>query len=97
MATSGDYRNFFERNGKRYSHTLDPRTGYPVDHKLVSETVIAGSAMYADGWATAISVLGLSKGMQLANTHQLALLAIIETDSGFQTVRSESLDKYLRR
>lgn len=97
MATSGDYRNFFERNGKRYSHTLDPRTGYPVDHKLVSVTVIAGSAMYADGWATAISVLGLSKGMQLANTHQLALLAIIETDSGFQTVRSESLDKYLRR
>lgn len=94
MATSGDYRNYFDWNGKRYSHTIDPRTGYPVDHQLVSVTVIAASAMYADGWATAISVLGLQQGMQLANAQQLAVIAMIETDSGIETFKSEKLTAY---
>ena len=94
MATSGDYRNYFEWNGKRYSHTIDPRSGYPVDHQLVSVTVIAASAMYADGWATTISVLGLEQGMQLANAQQLAVLAMIETASGLETIRSEKLAAY---
>ena len=94
MATSGDYRNYFDWQGKRYSHTIDPRSGYPVEHQLVSVTVIAASAMDADGWATAISVLGLKQGMQLANAQQLAVLAIIETDSGLETIRSEKLAAY---
>ena len=61
IATSGDYRNFFEREGRRYSHLIDPRTGYPIQHDVVSVTVVHGSAMMADAWATALTVLG-SKG-----------------------------------
>ena len=94
MATSGDYRNYFEQGGKRYSHTIDPRTGYPIDHSLVSVTVLAESAMLADAWATAISVLGADMGMQLANRQQLAVLAIIKTGSGFKTLRSDKLTAY---
>ena len=58
VATSGDYRNYFEVDGKRYSHSIDPRTGYPVAHDLVSVTVVHPSAMMADAWATALTVLG---------------------------------------
>lgn len=58
IATSGDYRNFFEADGRRYSHTIDPRTGYPVAHGMVSVTVLHEQAVYADAWATALSVLG---------------------------------------
>lgn len=58
IATSGDYRNFFEVDGRRYSHTIDPRTGYPVAHTVVSVTVLHEQAVYADAWATALSVLG---------------------------------------
>ena len=58
VATSGDYRNYFERDGKRYSHSIDPRTGYPVAHDLVSVTVVHTSAMMADAWATALIVMG---------------------------------------
>ena len=58
IATSGDYRNYFEKDGKRYSHTIDPRTGRPITHTLASVSVIAESTMKADGWATALMVLG---------------------------------------
>ena len=94
MATSGDYRNYFEQGGKRYSHTIDPRTGYPIDHSLVSVTVLAESAMLADAWATAISVLGAGMGLQLANRQQLAVLAIVKTGSGLKTLRSDKLAAY---
>jgi len=65
MATSGDYRNYFEANGKRFSHILDPRTGYPVDSGVVSVSIVTDSCMFADGLATAIMVMGLEKGMAL--------------------------------
>ncbi|HIK68566.1 MAG TPA: FAD:protein FMN transferase [Pseudomonadales bacterium] len=94
MATSGDYRNYFKQGGKRYSHTIDPRTGYPIDHSLVSVTVLAKSAMLADAWATAISVLGADMGLQLANRQQLAVLVIIKTGSGLKTLRSDKLAAY---
>ncbi|MEZ6089507.1 MAG: FAD:protein FMN transferase [Pirellulaceae bacterium] len=61
IATSGDYRNFFEVEGKRYSHTIDPRTGRPVTHQLASVSVVADNCMIADGWATALNVLGRGK------------------------------------
>ncbi len=88
VATSGDYRNFFSKNGKQYSHTIDPKTGYPVDHQLASVTVLHESAMFADAWATAMMVLGVEKGFSLAESQQLAILFIER--SGDQFVRHET-------
>lgn len=84
LATSGDYRNFIEAGGRRYSHTIDPRTGYPVDHGLASVTVLHESAMWADGYATALSVLGPEAGMAFAAQHGLAALFVIRQESGFR-------------
>jgi len=67
MATSGDYRNFFEQDGKIYSHVIDPRTGYPVANQVVSVTIIANTCTYADGLATAVMVMGPQKGLALIN------------------------------
>ena len=71
MATSGDYRNFFEHEGRYYSHTIDPRTGYPVSHDTASVTVIAESTAFADAMATALLVLGREAGMELAEREGL--------------------------
>jgi thiamine biosynthesis lipoprotein len=71
-ATSGDYRNFFEFAGQRYSHTIDPRTGRPVTHNLASVTVLGPSAAFADAMATALMVLGPEAGMQLAEKERIA-------------------------
>jgi FAD:protein FMN transferase len=68
MATSGDYRNYFEAHGQRYSHILDPRTGYPVNNGVVSVSIVTKSCMLADGLATAIMVMGLEKGMTLLHS-----------------------------
>jgi thiamine biosynthesis lipoprotein len=76
MATSGDYRNFFELGGKRYSHTIDPVTGRPVDHQLASVTVLAERCAEADAWATALLVLGPERGMTLANDRGLVALFV---------------------
>ena len=92
MATSGDYRNFFEVNGKRYSHTINPQTGWPVTHQLASVTVFHESAMYADAMATALLVLGPDKGMQLANREDLAVLFIIRDESNFTEIKSKAFD-----
>jgi len=96
VATSGDYRNFFESNGQRYSHTLDPRTGSPVDHTTVSVTVLADTAMVADGWATALNVLGLDEGLKLANERGLAALFISRTDTSErrQSYESDTMKAY---
>ncbi|EED33066.1 thiamine biosynthesis lipoprotein [gamma proteobacterium NOR5-3] len=72
VATSGDYRNFFEYEGRRYSHLVDPRTGYPVAHELVSVTVIDPQCMTADALATALLVLGLDAALELAEAQGLA-------------------------
>jgi thiamine biosynthesis lipoprotein len=83
LATSGDYRNFFKADGKRYSHTIDPRTGRPVEHDLASVTVIADNCMKADAWATALMVLGPEKGYQFAKGQGLAALFLIRSGEGF--------------
>ena len=83
MATSGDYRNFFERDGQRFSHTLNPHTGRPVTHTLASVTVVSSSTMYADAIATALLVLGPQAGYQLAQRENLAALFIVKQDDGF--------------
>jgi thiamine biosynthesis lipoprotein len=77
VATSGDYRNYFEVNGKRYSHTIDTRTGRPVTHSLASVTVIDDSAYRADALATALLVMGPDKGMELATKEHLAVLFLL--------------------
>ncbi len=76
MATSGDYKNFFEQDGVRYSHIIDPTTGRPITHRTTSVTVIADNAMMADAWATAMLALGLEKGLELAEEHKLAVFFI---------------------
>lgn len=84
MATSGDYRNYFEEKGIRFSHTIDPRTGKPIRHSLASITVIAQTCMEADAIATAIMVLGPQAGYQLAIDKQLPCFFIIRNHNGFE-------------
>ena len=72
VATSGDYRNFFEFEGRRYSHTIDPRTGWSVTHNLASVTVLGESAAFADAMATALMVLGPEAGMAFAEREGIA-------------------------
>lgn len=84
MATSGDYRNYYEAGGIRYSHTIDPRTGSPVTHNLVSVTVVCDSCMRADALATAITVLGPEKGYELALRDDLAVFFIMKSKQGFR-------------
>lgn len=69
LATSGNYRKFYVENGIKYSHTLDPKTGYPVKHNLLSASVLSSSCMEADAYATAFMVLGLEKSMELLQLH----------------------------
>lgn len=73
LATSGDYRNYFEVDGQRYSHLIDPTTGHPVTHTTASATVLADSAMLADAWSTALLILGREKGLEVAADHNLAV------------------------
>jgi thiamine biosynthesis lipoprotein len=76
VSTSGDYRDYRVVNGRRISHTIDPRTGAPVAHGLASVTVVHGSVAAADAWATALMVLGPEEGMALARRWQLAALFV---------------------
>ena len=95
VATSGDYRNYFEADGKRYSHTIDPRTGYPVDHDLVSVTVVHPSAMQADAWATAFTVLGTERGRAVAEARSLAVYFIQRGADGFVHSHTPQFARYL--
>ncbi|WP_419810843.1 FAD:protein FMN transferase [Bacterioplanoides sp.] len=81
LATSGDYRNFFIKDGVRYSHTISPKTGYPVAHELASVTVVNNSAALADAWATALNVAGPERGMQLADSLDLAVYMIVRDEN----------------
>lgn len=86
LATSGDYRNYIEREGKRYSHTIDPRIGAPVSHHLASVSVVAKDCATADAYATALNVLGEKEGFDLAVAQDLAALFIIrEPDGAFSS------------
>ena len=97
VATSGDYRNYFEKDGIRYSHTIDPETGKPINHKLVSVTVIHASAMTADGLATAIEVMGPDVGFEFAKQHNLAVYLIEKTDDGFVELSTEQFQQFLAK
>lgn len=83
LATSGDYRNYYERAGVRYSHTIDARTGKPVSHKLASVSVYHTSTALADGWATALMVLGEVEGPKVAEKLGLAAYFLYRDGEGF--------------
>lgn len=88
VATSGDYRNYFEKDGVRYSHSIDPKTGSPIRHKLASVTVLAENCTLADGWATALMVAGEQEGLKIANQQHLAAYFIYKTKDGFASQKS---------
>ena len=95
MATSGDYRNYFEKDGVRYSHTIDPVTGRPITHNLVSVTVLHESATRADALATGFLVMGKELAYDLAMKNELAVLFIERSDSTFTESYTTSLHPYL--
>lgn len=99
LATSGNYLNFYVENGKKYAHTIDPSTGYPVQHSLLSATVLANDCMTADAFATAFMVLGKEKGIEIANNlPELEIYFIYADEHGDNQVYvSEGFKQYLRK
>ncbi len=97
VSTSGSYRNYYELDGKRYSHIIDPRTGRPITHHLVSATVIAETALEADGWDTALMVMGTSAALRFAEQNHLAVYLVTKTDKGFDVRFSHAFSPYLEQ
>ncbi len=96
IATSGDYRRFrIDEDGRRRSHSIDPRSGVPIAHGLASVSVVHESAMWADGWSTALMVLGLDEGMRLARERQLAARFVQRVEAGFTEHFSPALAELL--
>jgi len=96
VATSGDYRIYFEADGQRFSHIIDPATGKPIKHKLVSVTVIHPSSMTADGLSTSLMVMGMEQGMAFAVKNDLAALFIAKTENGFDEQFTVKFKQYLK-
>ena len=96
IATSGNYRNYYYKDGAKYAHTIDPRTGYPVQHSLLSATVIADNCMRADALATAFMVLGVDSAMTYCKLHpEIDGYFIVSADSGhYEVLRSFDEGKY---
>lgn len=93
LATSGSYRKFVERDGKKYSHTIDPKTGYPVTHNLLSASVLANNCTDADGYATACMVLGVEKSLELAQKVGFEVYLIFENEKGeFEVKKSPGFE-----
>jgi len=95
MATSGDYRNYYEEEGRQFSHLIDPRTGYPIEHRLASVTVLHQQTMVADGYATAMMVLGTEKSLALAKRENLAIMLIEKQDDGFNVFYSDAFKPFV--
>lgn len=95
ISTSGSYRNYYELDGKRISHVIDPTTGRPIQHKLVSATVIATTALEADGWDTGLMVLGEEKAKALALRENLAVYLIEKQGEGFSSWMSPQFKAFI--
>nr|WP_232365165.1 FAD:protein FMN transferase [Salinimonas marina] len=93
IATSGDYRNYYEQDGVRYSHLIDPRTGKPITHNLVAVTVVDPSSMTADGLATALNVMGWDAAKALAEEQNLAVLLIRHHNGEFEEYLSAAFEE----
>jgi thiamine biosynthesis lipoprotein len=96
IATSGDYRNYFEEDGQRYSHIIDPRTGKPIQHNLVSVTVITDNCMDADAYATALTVMGPEQALTFAEQKGLAVMLITRENDAFKEYTSTAFQPYLQ-
>ena len=99
LATSGNYRNFYYKDGKKYAHTIDPRTGYPIQHNILSATVIADNCAKADAYATAFMVLGLDSAKAVCRAHpELDAYFIYSKDDGKTDIYyTEGMEKYIAR
>ena len=97
VATSGNYRNFIEYEGKIYSHVIDPRTSKPIQHNLTSVTVIDKNAARADAWATALLVLGPNEALKIANQHGLAIYMITREGNEFKSTYNKPMQQYIVR
>lgn len=97
LATSGNYRQFYYREGKKYAHTIDPRTGYPVDHRLLSATVIASTCMKADAYATAFMVVGKDSALTICRKEaDMDCYLIYSDDTGkLQVAYTDGFQKYI--
>ena len=97
LATSGNYRNYYYKDGKKYAHTIDPRTGYPVQHNILSSTVIAKDCMTADALATAFMVMGLEEAEAFckADTTIDAYFIYSGENGEFKTYYTEGMKKYI--
>lgn len=97
MATSGNYRQFYFKDGKKYAHTINPHTGYPVQHNLLSATVIAPTCMQADAYATAFMVLGVESSMSVCSTipDMDCYLIYADKNGEYNTVYTKGFQKYL--
>ena len=98
VATSGNYRNYYYRDGKKVAHTIDPRSGYPVQHSILSATVLAPDCATADAYATSFMVLGVDSAMAICNRHaDLSGYFICATDSGeYAVCYSDGFEKYIK-
>lgn len=96
IATSGDYRNYFEVDGQRFSHTIDPNTGFPITHNLTSVSVIHPQNMYADAYATALAVIGSEKALTFAEQRQLPVFLINHSEDELVTEQSSYLSDYIQ-
>jgi len=96
VATSGDYQNFFIYEGVQYSHLINPVTGYPVPHELVSVSIIAENCMTADGLATGIIVHGWQKGYIFAEKNNIPAYFIVRTDEGYTAFGTPAFSNYLK-
>ena len=95
IATSGDYRNFFDEGGQRYSHSIDPRTGRPVEHALASVSVIAPTTMEADAWSTALMIAGPETGLALAREHGLAAHLVVKSAAGLEELHTDAFARHI--
>lgn len=98
LATSGNYRNFYYKDGKKYAHTIDPRTGYPIQHNILSSTVVAKDCATADAYATSFMVLGLDSAKTICNAHpELDAYFIYTKEDGSTDIYfTEGMKRYLK-
>ena len=97
MATSGDYWNYFEENGIRYSHTINPISGKPITHKLASVSIVAESCMEADAIATAIDVMGPEAGLKFAVENELKVYFIVKGENSFETFFTPKFEELISK
>lgn len=95
VTTSGEYRAYYDRDGHRYSHTIDPRTGRPVEHSLASVVVIGPTSMYTDAWTTALNVLGTEAGRALAQKRDMPVMFIDLVGTELKSVVTPQFEPYI--